>query len=67
MRGERGRTCPLMILMDVVRLPSLHYARERPPRVSLFGMVGGGTRYNSGVVLEAHTIDIMEYFPTEPE
>ena len=66
MHGERGRTCPLMILMDVVRLPSLHYARDRPPRVSLFGMAGGGTRYNSGVVQETQDIEIMEYLSTEP-
>ncbi|YBW38084.1 hypothetical protein ACMYR2_0577 [Nitrobacter sp. TKz-YC01] len=59
MCGERGRTCLLMILMDVVRLPSLYYARKRPLRVSLFGMAGGGTRYNPGVVLEAQVIEIM--------
>ena len=34
--------------------------------MSLFRLAGGGTRYNSGVVLKPQDIEIMPHFSTEP-
>lgn len=54
------------MLTRLSRWIAWYLPRKRPPRVTQIGSVGGGTRYNSGVVQKRQSIEITQSFPTEP-